>query len=338
MFLIICTLCSGQINTTMGNCEVIKVDQIRSFPNSNDMVFYYYSYDGSNWNLFNRTQEQYRQGLIFTVKDDIGGFLSPDDDNVSAYVGPLYIKGEILRNVGSHPNPQLLVDDCEKQIMLTPPNKPIPCDFRRLTTPTQYYYIIPCSPHLAGVPVISKSTCFENHDAKVTFSFDRDLQDKEYFLLNLMTVTTNGIPIPPQVKYVYKDSYLDRKIAFTGLDSGTFYLRYQTFQEGNPTPFSDNNSDQFTIDPVTPLTFSVKADNPRCNNDKVDITIVASGGTPPYFYDDLNGETEIVNQVSQIKRIQFDTADINKTTVIIQQVDLKEYNIKVTDANQCIEY
>ncbi|MFB9110661.1 hypothetical protein ACFFVK_18910 [Flavobacterium gyeonganense] len=337
LFLIIDALTYGQINTTKGDCEIIKIDDIRSFPGSNDLVLYYYSFDGLNWNLFNHTQEQYREGLIFTVKDDIRGFISVDDDSVSPYVGPLYIKGEALTNVGSHPNPNLLVDNCEKQIAQTPPNKPIPCNFRRIGIPTQYYYIIPCSPHLASVPITSKSTCFENHDAKVTFLFDRDLQTNEYFLLNLMTITANSTPVPPQVKYVYKDNYIDRKISFTGLDSGTFYLRYQTFQEGNPTPFSDNNSDHFTIDAVMPLTFNVRAYNPKCNNDKVDLTIEADGGTPPYFYNNLNGETEIINGVTQVKKIQFDPSDKNKKTVTIQQAELKEYNIKVTDSNNCIE-
>lgn len=200
------------------------------------------------------------------------------------------------------------------------------------------YDIAPCAPNLVGNPEKVKPSCSQENDGQVTFTFDRNLIDNEYFSLNL-TQIVNGKNLPPINKYVSIDEFINNKITFTGIGSGNYFLHYQTFQVGNSTPFSDNYSDEFTIEPITPLTFKItKADNPACYNGKVDIIIEANGGTPPYYYDNLNGETEILNGVSQIKRIQFDPSNINKKTVIIQQLELKEYNIKVTDANKCIEH
>lgn len=135
--------------------------------------------------------------------------------------------------------------------------------------------------------------------------------------------------------------------SFSSLENGREYeIIYQT-QVKHPTDPNPSikilrgilvGPKPFVYREPEPLTFKIKADNPACYNGKVDITIEADGGTPPYYYDNLNGETEIDNGISQIKRIQFDTSDINKKTVTIQQVESKEYNIKVTDSNDCIEH
>ena len=134
---------------------------------------------------------------------------------------------------------------------------------------------------------------------------------------------------------------------FQQLENGhTYRIKYQA-QITNPNDAANAIMRGFLYSPEEydfvytepePLTFKIKADNPTCHDGKVDITIEADGGTRPYYYDNLIGETEIVNGVSQIKRIQFDGSDINKKTVTIEQAELKEYNIKVTDANKCIEH
>ncbi|WP_163400419.1 hypothetical protein [Flavobacterium fluviatile] len=133
---------------------------------------------------------------------------------------------------------------------------------------------------------------------------------------------------------------------FQQLETGhTYRIKYQA-QIPNPNAASNPimrgvlyspPEFNFTYTEPKPLTFKVKADNPICYNDKVDITIEASGGIPPYYYDHLNGETEIIDGVSQVKRIRFDSSDINRTTVELKDLELKKYNIKVTDTNKCIE-
>ena len=134
--------------------------------------------------------------------------------------------------------------------------------------------------------------------------------------------------------------------SFQQLENGhTYRIKYQA-QIPNPNDASkpimrgvlySPEEFNFIYTEPQPLTFKINAENPVCNNDKVDITIEASGGTPPYYYDHLNGETEIIDGVSQVKRIRFDSSDINRTTVELKDLELKKYNIKVTDTNKCIE-
>jgi len=130
------------------------------------------------------------------------------------------------------------------------------------------------------------------------------------------------------------------------LENGhTYRIKYQA-QVTNPNDTSNATmrgflySPQeydFTYNEPQPLTFKISANNPNCHEGLIDINIEAEGGTPPYFYDDLNGETKTINGNTQIKRIQFDASNINKKTVSIQQVESKQYSIKVTDNNKCIE-
>ena len=148
----------------------------------------------------------------------------------------------------------------------------------------------------------------------------------------------------PSANKVYSYSNFS---SFSPLENGREYeIIYQT-QVKHPTDPNPSikilrgvfiGPKPFTYREPEPLTFKIKADNPACHDGKVDIIIEADGGTLPYFYDDLNGETEIINNVPRIKRIQFDPSDKNKTTVTIQQIELKEYKIKVTDSNDCIEH
>ncbi|MEO7976515.1 hypothetical protein [Flavobacterium sp.] len=121
------------------------------------------------------------------------------------------------------------------------------------------------------------------------------------------------------------------------VEDAKYDITYQAFLNGNPKGCIKSAGD-IKITNTEPLKFKIiKADNPTCNNDKVNITIEANGGIPPYFYDDLNGETEMVNGLPEIKRIQFDASDKNKTIVELNDLELKEYKIKVTDINKCIE-
>ena len=187
------------------------------------------------------------------------------------------------------------------------------------------YDIAPCAPNLVGSPEKVKPSCYQENDGQVTFTFDRNLIDNEYFSLNL-TQVVNGNNLPPINKYVSMDEFINNKITFTGVGSGTYFLHYQTFQVGNSTPFSDNYSDEFTIEPVDPLTFKIKkADNPLCANETVEIAIDVKGGTENYkFYVDGILTTATKNQTDGFYYIKG-------------LIPTASNNIKVMDKNNCIE-
>jgi hypothetical protein len=94
----------------------------------------------------------------------------------------------------------------------------------------------------------------------------------------------------------------------------------------------------FYYQPPEPLTFVVSKTTPICLDGVGALTITASGGTIPYYYDDLNGETETVNGITTVKRIIFNENDEEQKTVTIANLPSTiPYKIKVTDYNNCID-
>lgn len=216
---------------------------------------------------------------------------------------------------------------------------------------------LPCAPIVTDVN-FEGPKCSGDPIKTLEITFDRPLdatKNENLYQLYVRETTNNPSPIKTTPMFsVSNVTYPDESKTytysnfenFTSLESGREYEVIYQAQVKHPT---DNNptikilkgvlvgSKPFTYYDPKPLTFKIKADNPTCHDDKVDITIEADGGTTPYFYDDLNGITEIVNGISQVKKIPFDTSDKNKKTVTIQQATPKEYNIRVTDSNNCIE-
>ncbi|MDX6181605.1 SprB repeat-containing protein [Flavobacterium sp. Fl-77] len=191
------------------------------------------------------------------------------------------------------------------------------------------YNIIPCSPNLVGSPEIIKPSCFQGKDGQVTFTFDRDLIDNETFLLNL-TQVVNGNNLPPKEKNVSKAEFLNKKITFTGLESGNYFLHYQTFQNNNTTPTSDNLSDLFFVDQSKALKYIINTTNPSCYGANGEIVVEASGGTPPYYYS--------INNATKTPFTNPFTSDANgfKGSQILT-IPNGSYNIRITDSNNCIE-
>jgi hypothetical protein len=213
----------------------------------------------------------------------------------------------------------------------------------------------PCAPTVTNVQYKGPN-CGGEGIQKLEITFDRALdtdKDENLYQLYIRETINNSFPIKstpmfsvsnvtyPSGSKIYSYSNISN---FTSLESGREYEVFYQAQVKHPIDASIKilkgvlvGSEPFTYYDPKPLTFKVRAENPKCHDDEVDITIEADGGTLPYYYDHLNGETEIVNGVTQVKRIQFDASDKNKKTVTIQQAELKEYNIKVTDSNNCIE-
>ncbi|MBZ4043850.1 hypothetical protein [Flavobacterium hibisci] len=216
---------------------------------------------------------------------------------------------------------------------------------------------LPCAPLITDVNYEGPK-CNGDPIQKLEITFNRPLdatKSESLYQLYVRETTNNPPPIKttpmfsmsnityPDESKIYSYSNISN---FTSLESGREYEVIYQAQIKHPTDPNPTvrilkgvlvGSKPFTYNDPKPLTFKVIADNPKCHDGKVDITIEADGGTPPYFYNNLNGETEIINGVTHVKRIRFDSSDKNKKTVTIQQAELKEYNIKVTDSNNCIE-
>ena len=197
---------------------------------------------------------------------------------------------------------------------------------------------LPCAPVIDGDIVLETPDCNYQHIKEIKIPFDRDLEDKEELRdMSLYNDITPGTP----VKTINTSIIYTNKTFFFPVDDVTlipkanYQIKYVSYKNDKPRAAEISNFFEYKTPPA--LTFKIKSDNPACHDGKVDIAIEADGGTPPYYYDDLNGETEIINGDLQIKRIQFDAADKDKTTVELKELELKEYNIKVTDANKCIE-
>jgi len=202
------------------------------------------------------------------------------------------------------------------------------------TFKVNYVPMAPVIDHIQYIPPICAGD-----EKELKIYFKRNLVSgevlKDFSIINstnssmILYQTTNSIASFIDGSYI--------SIKGFNVEDGKYDITYQAFLNGSPKGCIKSVGD-IKIANTEPLKFKIiKADNPKCNNDKIDIIIEANGGTPPYFYDDLNEETEIVNGLPEIKKIRFDASDENKTTVELNDLELKEYKIKVTDANKCIE-
>lgn len=189
--------------------------------------------------------------------------------------------------------------------------------------------------------------CNNDGVKSITAYFDRNLTEGETLspLHIIPYPTTNPTPIhfpqPPVTNLQFdplSGYYAYSFIIPEGgrLENKNYVIEYQS--QLNTVPRGTLKLDiPFLYKNPAPLTFKISSENPNCHDGTVDINIEADGGTPPYYYDNLNGETEIINNVSEIKRIQFDVLNPYKKTVTLEQLEPKEYSIKVTDNNKCIE-
>jgi len=189
------------------------------------------------------------------------------------------------------------------------------------------YNIIGCSPELAVNPPKTDSTrCKNDPSGSVTLEFKTPLKDGDKFLFNIWDA--GGVPTS---KFVIKDSIKDNKYKWKGLAEGTYNMKYQAQNETN------NNEDvgssvistyTFTIGSPAKLEYEFKdLTAPLCHDGNGSITIVANGGTAPYYYILDNAKENINGQ------------EVPKKILITNPIELSSgnYNIKVVDNNGCIE-
>jgi hypothetical protein len=211
------------------------------------------------------------------------------------------------------------------------------------------YQYIKCAPNVNDTS-LTPATCSYIEDGSVILTFDRPLfdnstpttdDDEKFIYYGVLKSDNSNFP---EKKDGETSGYTIKKInatqvQITGLPHNTYTFYYQTqVMIGGKAYLTDKTSTpSFTIAP-DPLTFAITPpDNPKCFNNPGAITITASGGTPPYFYDDLENAKETINGVEVTKRIQFAVTNNNATSVTIPNLDPKIYTIKVTDNSNCIE-
>ena len=202
------------------------------------------------------------------------------------------------------------------------------------------YNVIGCSPNLEhDPPLVSNPSCTNTASGSIPLKFKSDIKDDEQLLLNLFINTTT--PQFLDSKFVPKSSIINNEYTWEKIGAGNYIIKYQVQKTTDNTTHVNSSAlttKAFSIVDPPKLEFTVSANNPLCNNGATTLTIVASGGTPPYFYDDLEGDTEIINGETKIKRIQFNTSDEKTNIVSIPLSNPKnQYTIKVTDSNNCIE-
>ena len=151
------------------------------------------------------------------------------------------------------------------------------------------FNFVNCSPELAQKPITSKTKCAYGATGSVTLKFKEPLKDDEQLFLNLFK--NSSTPILIDNLFVPKSSIINNEFTWSGLEKGNYIIKYQV-QSISDSSENLNSSvvvtDEFIVDSPIPLTFEIKkADNPKCANDPVEISIAVTGGTGDYkFYVD----------------------------------------------------
>lgn len=171
------------------------------------------------------------------------------------------------------------------------------------------YNVTRKAPKIISTSSPNFTSCTYSKDGSVTFTFERELQNEEQYEMTLMF--ENGRAVLNGNKRIPKDSMTTpTTYTWNNLDAEKYILTYQTKKIiGNFELMSEPAQKSFTISSPTNLEFTVSANNPLCNNGATNLIIEAIGGSPPYFYDDLEGTTELINGETKIKRIQFNPSD-----------------------------
>jgi hypothetical protein len=260
---------------------------------------YYYSKTGTSW--VELPIQSGSKTLNFVVKNipDLG----------QSYSGNLFIKGDFT------------IDNLYDNNTVLP----------AVSLPSNIitYSIVPCPPKLDPniLPNPKGETCYDKKDGEVTFTFDRPLETDERFLF-----TFNPIGAPTAITSAYSDntnmvekiSSLEYKLI--KITPRTYNFKYQT-QFNNDTPSSPVVGPDFTIIQKAALKFTATPTQPSCSIGNGSVTIVANGGTAPYYYILDNAVENINGQV------------VPKKILITNPIQLPSgnHNIKVVDWNECIQ-
>lgn len=184
------------------------------------------------------------------------------------------------------------------------------------------YNVISCSPLLNGNPIAAEVRCNNESNGSVTLNFKTDITSNQKLLLNLFK--DNNFMTH---KFVTPAEIVNKSFTWTGIAAGSYIIKYQAQTS------TDNNtlvgsmpitSPSFTIENVTPLTFTVTPIQPACVDDKGKIQVSASGGTAPYFY--------VLDNESLANRHSF-----AGVYIIPDELPEGDHTVIVVDSRDCIE-
>ncbi|MCX2682167.1 SprB repeat-containing protein, partial [Galbibacter sp. EGI 63066] len=188
------------------------------------------------------------------------------------------------------------------------------------------YTVINCSPDLQSFTPTDTS-CSYSEDGGFTAVFDRDLNPGERLIMTLHEIDQFGNEVTLNQ---YSTTTLDAGNVYTWPDplgSGTYYMEYQT--DNNGTPSSLEDSDPFTINSPNPVSFSAtKTNDVYCfGGSDGAIGLTANGGVGNYrFMVEKDGNP-----------YQGWTAFSGANAHALSGLPAGSYTLYVQDANGCEE-
>ncbi|MEO8238792.1 MAG: hypothetical protein ABI576_11840 [Flavobacterium sp.] len=192
------------------------------------------------------------------------------------------------------------------------------------------YNVISCSPALEiDPPLTLKTVCNNESTGSVILKFKTTIGDNEQLFLNLFKNASP--PILIDNLFVPKSSIINNEFTWTGFEKGNYIIKYQVQSISDNSEILNSSvviTDEFIVESPMPLKFEIKkADNPKCANDPVEISIAVTGGTGNYkFYVDGVEKTNP-------KPVKETDGYYHINGLIPTAIN----NIKVMDTNNCIE-
>jgi hypothetical protein len=212
----------------------------------------------------------------------------------------------------------------------------------------------PGAPVVTGVEYVAPK-CSGNPVTSLDVYFDRKLEDGEtIWPLQIVRspkvdqdqpklsqdVVTNLVYDPIKGKYRHSfiiSSAIDSKL----INNTTYAVEYQGMVNGIGRGYLLSEQPFLYQDPE-PLTFTINPTDPLCHNGEGGLTINVKGGSGKYFYT-LDGGVKIPFTVATVET-SINTNDIitisrsaNQSITLPITDSKKGYNIKITDAHDCIE-
>lgn len=187
------------------------------------------------------------------------------------------------------------------------------------------YSITSCSPELVEKkPSTTKPKCISESSGSATIKFKTDLKDNDQFLFNLYIYKPADGFVFWESAFKLKKDIKDKTFTWDNLAHGSYIIKYQAQSindKNDKIGSSAISTDSFIIEDPSPLTFTAKDVQPKCNTDKGVIIITATGGTSPYYYI-LNNQTK---------------KELTTNPYTIENLPDGGYSIIVLDSNNCIE-
>jgi hypothetical protein len=195
------------------------------------------------------------------------------------------------------------------------------------------FNFVSCSPQLDPLipPHPEDQSCSNKEDGQVTFYFNRPLEKGETYLFSRTLINPDGTDGPITSTGSDIDAIkMTTPLSYTWKDikQGKYKFFYQTYLNGNLRSKVDGINPFKIGSPVAlKSTFEIPK-NPLCHDGNGSVTIVANGGTAPYYYI-LDNATENINGQDVPKKTSI--------SVPIQGLTEGNHNIKVVDSNDCIQ-